>query len=95
VYVEEGAKKRPLGISTMFDRAVQILWAQALDPIVETASDPRSFGFRKNRSVKDAATYIYLLCGQMWGKRYIGKIDIKSFFDTISHEWLLKKYTYE
>jgi RNA-directed DNA polymerase len=43
-------KKRPLGIPTMYDRTMQSLYALALEPIAETTSDTRSFGFRKHRS---------------------------------------------
>jgi len=81
---------RPLGISTMFDRAMQKLWHYALDPIVESNSDQRSFGFRKRRSVKDAAVYIRLNCGQLHGKRIIGNLDIRKFFDTLNHRWILQ-----
>ena len=81
----ERKDKRPLGIPTLFDRAVQ-----ALDPIIETHSDPRSYGFRKYRSVRDVATYIKLVCGSMYGKRHVLEIDIKQFFPSINHEWLLR-----
>jgi len=49
---------RPLGIPTMIDRAVQALYHLGVDPVVETQSDPNSFGFRKNRSTQDAITAI-------------------------------------
>jgi RNA-directed DNA polymerase len=49
---------RPLGIPTMLDRAVQAIYCFALDPVVETKSDPNSFGFRKGRSTHDAITAI-------------------------------------
>jgi hypothetical protein len=47
-------KKRPLGIPTMKDRAMQALYSLALDPLVETQSDPHSYGFRSQRSTQDA-----------------------------------------
>jgi RNA-directed DNA polymerase len=81
---------RPLGIPIMFDRAMQKLWHYALDPIVESNSDQRSYGFRKGRSVKDAAVYIRLNCGQLNGKRVIGNLDIRKFFDTLDHRWILQ-----
>jgi len=52
-------KKRPLSIPTMYDRAMQMLHALALQPIAETTADPRSFGFRKNRSTQDACQYAF------------------------------------
>jgi RNA-directed DNA polymerase len=60
VYIPKGNTKerRPLGIPTMIDRAVQAIYHLGVDPVVETQSDPSSFGFRKNRSTHDAITMI-------------------------------------
>ena len=60
VYIPKGTsgKMRPLGIPTMFDRAVQALYHLGVEPVVETQSDPNSFGFRKSRSTQDAITAI-------------------------------------
>lgn len=49
---------RPLGIPTLLDRTVQALYQLGIDPVVETVSDPNSYGFRKNRSTHDAITAI-------------------------------------
>lgn len=43
---KSNGKKRPLGIPTMKDRAMQALYLMALDPISETTADKYSFGFR-------------------------------------------------
>ena len=51
-------EKRPLGIPTMIDRAMQALYNLGVDPVVETNSEPNSFGSRKNRSTHDAITAI-------------------------------------
>lgn len=84
------AEKRPLGIPTLYDRAVQALIVQALEPVVESRADNRSFGFRRHRSVHDAIEYIRLLCASRTCKRHILEVDIRKFFDTISHTWLLE-----
>lgn len=84
------SEKRPLGIPTIYDRAVQALLLQALEPVAETQADPRSYGFRKGRSVHDIAEYVRLLCASMYGKRYVLEIHIRKFFDTIDHNWLLQ-----
>ena len=39
---KSNGKKRPLGIATMKDRAMQTLYKLALDPIAETTGDPNS-----------------------------------------------------
>ena len=56
VYIEKPGKKkkRPLGIPCMYDRAMQALYALALDPVSETTADIKSFGFRKGRCAQDA-----------------------------------------
>lgn len=91
VYIPKPGKKdlRPLGIPTCYDRAVQALWLFALDPILEAKSDSRSFGFRKARSVHDAATYLHLIIGSRHGKRLIWEGDIEKFFDKVNHQWLI------
>lgn len=54
VYIEKKGKnkKRPLGIPTMYDRAMQTLYALALEPVAETTGDHISFGFRKEEVLK-------------------------------------------
>ena len=83
------SEKRPLGIPTLYDRAVQALYLYAVEPVIETRADNRSFGFRKARSVHDTAEYIRLMCASKFGKRLVLEVDIRKFFDTINQQWLL------
>ena len=81
--------KRPLSIPTMYDRAMQMLHALALQPIAETTADPRSFGFRKNRSTQDAYHYAFVCLSRKSSAQWVLEGDIKGCFDNINHDWLL------
>jgi RNA-directed DNA polymerase len=50
---KKNGKKRPLGIPTMKDRAMQALHLMALDPVAETILDQGTYGFRSKRSTAD------------------------------------------
>ncbi len=82
-------KKRPLSIPTMYDRAMQALHVLALQPIAETTADPRSFGFRKNRSTHDACQYAFTCLSRKSSAQWVLEGDIKGCFDNINHDWLL------
>jgi RNA-directed DNA polymerase len=56
-------KKRPLGIPTMKDRAMQALYLLALEPVAETLADKNSYGFRPERSTWDAFGQCYIVLG--------------------------------
>ena len=56
--------KRPLGIPTMRDRAMQALHLLALDPVAETTGDTHSYGFRRERSTADAIEQVRNVLGR-------------------------------
>lgn len=91
VYIEKkgNKKKRPLGIPTMYDRAMQTLYALALEPVAEVTGDTISFGFRKGRSAKDACEQIFCILARKCSPKWILEGDIKGCFDNINHEWLI------
>ena len=80
---------RPLGIPTMRDRAMQALYALALDPVAETTADRCSFGFRKGRSAQDASVKLFSLLARKDSPAYVLEGDIRGCFDHISHDWLM------
>lgn len=92
VYIEKFGKKekRPLGIPTMHDRAMQGLQLLALDPVEEATGDKSSFGFRRGRSAQDAMEYMFKLLARRNSPQWILEGDIKGCFDHISHEWMMK-----
>ena len=92
VYIEKFGKKekRPLGIPTMHDRAMQSLQLLALEPVAETMADRISFGFRKYRSPEDAREYAFSVLSRKDSPQWILEGDIKSCFDKISHQWMLE-----
>jgi RNA-directed DNA polymerase len=90
VFIEKtGGKKRPLGIPTMKDRAMQALFLMALEPVAETAADANSCGFRRKRSTADAIDALHRLLCQRYSPQWILEGDIKGCFDHISHQWLI------
>ena len=92
VFIEKKGKKskRPLGIPCMYDRAMQALYALALDPVSEVTADTKSFGFRKSRCCQDACEYIFTALSRKVSAEWVLEGDIKGCFDHISHEWLIE-----
>ena len=88
--LKRNGKKRPLGIPTMKDRAMQALYLLALEPLAESMADPNSYGFRRQRACRDASQQIFICLAQKASAQWILEADIKGCFDNISHEWLLE-----
>jgi len=82
-------EKRPLGIPTMYDRALQALVKLALEPEWEAVFEPNSYGFRPGRSAHDAIAAIF--CAIRLKAKYVLDADISKCFDRINHKKLLNK----
>ncbi|TAE57921.1 MAG: group II intron reverse transcriptase/maturase [Nostocales cyanobacterium] len=82
-------EKRPLGIPTMKDRALQALVKLALEPEWEARFEPNSYGFRPGRSCHDAIEAIFNAI--RYKAKYVLDADIAKCFDRINHEALLRK----
>jgi len=92
VYIPKSSdpsKRRPLGIPTLTDRAMQALYLLGLDPIEETTADANSYGFRSQRCCADALDQCHKVLRQNHSATWILEGDIKACFDRISHDWLL------
>ncbi len=85
---KSNGKQRPLGIPCMKDRAMQVLYSLALDPVAETNADPNSYGFRKERCPADAIEQGFQVLAKSYAPQWIREGDIQSCCDKISHEWL-------
>src|ERR1700726_3723728 len=82
-------RQRPLGVPALEDKIVQRAAVEVLNAIYETDFLGFSYGFRPGRSQHQAldALYTGLLTRKV---NWVLDLDIKGFFDGISHEWLVK-----
>jgi RNA-directed DNA polymerase len=83
------SEKRPLGIPSVRDRVVQTALRNVIEPIFEKEFAAHSYGFRPHRGCKDALRRVEQLLKQ--GYTWVVDADLKSYFDTIPHERLMKK----
>jgi group II intron reverse transcriptase/maturase len=78
---------RPLGIPTVKDRVVQQAVRLIIEPIFEADFQEFSYGYRPNRSAKQAVSEVYKWLN--FGLTNVVDVDIKGFFDNVNHERLL------
>ena len=84
------SKERRVGIPSMYDRAMQVLYCYALEPISEATADRKSFAFRKGRSALDAHALIMDLLKEPNAPEWFLICDVQSCYDSISHKWLIE-----
>jgi len=86
-------EKRPLGIPTMHDRALQGVLKNAIEPEWEALFEPNSYGFRPGRACQDAIQQIRVSVDKK--PKYVLDADISKCFDKIDHNALLNKLGYQ
>jgi group II intron reverse transcriptase/maturase len=82
-------KTRPLGISCYEDKLVESVISKLLTAVYEPKFQEFSYGFRPKRSCHQAIKAV----GKAIATKkinYVVEADIKSFFDTMDHDWLIK-----
>jgi group II intron reverse transcriptase/maturase len=90
VYIPKAdGRQRPLGVTALEDKIVQRAAVEVMNAIYETDFLGFSYGFRPGRNQHQAldALYTGLLTRKV---NWVLDLDIKGFFDGISHEWLVK-----
>lgn len=76
-------ERRPLGIPTVRDRVVQTAVRLVLEPIFDVTFAPHSYGFRPQRSAKDALRRVVALLHA--GYHHVVDADLQAYFDRIPH----------
>ena len=88
-FIPKGDGQRPLGVAALEDKIVQRAVVEMLNAIYEEEFLGFSYGFRPGRSQHDALDA--LAFGITRTKvNYILDCDVRSFFDSVSHDWLVR-----
>ena len=90
IWIEKAdGTQRPIGISALEDKIVQQALVWIIQSIYEIDFLGFSYGFRPSRSQHDALDAVYVAVTEK-KVSWVLDADIKGFFDTISHDWLMK-----
>lgn len=81
--------RRPLSVPTLEDKIVQGAVAETLSAIYEIDFPGFSYGFRPGRNPHQAQSSLHTAIMSQRVK-WVLDADIRSFFDLVDHEWLLR-----
>src|SRR5487761_1125634 len=82
-------RQRPLGIAAVEDKIVQRAVVEVLNAIYEEDFLGFSYGFRPRRGQHDALDALAFGITRL-KVNWILDVDLRSFFDTVSHDWLIR-----
>jgi RNA-directed DNA polymerase len=85
---EDTTKKRKLGIPVVIDRIVSQSTNMVFEEIFDSEFTTSNFGFRKGKSQHQAIKHVQEIVKE--GHEWCASIDLKSFFDEIPHDLILK-----
>lgn len=90
VYIPKpDGRQRPLAVAALEDKIVQRATAAVLNAIFEEDFLGFSYGFRPGRGAHDALDALVVAI-ESRKVNFIVDADIRSFFDTVSQEWLIR-----
>jgi RNA-directed DNA polymerase len=89
-YIPKGDRRwRPLGIPVVEDKLLQLAVTRILQAIYEQDFLPCSYGYRPQMGALDAVDRLTVTL-QFGPYQYVVDADIRAYFDTISHDWLMR-----
>lgn len=84
-----GGQRRPLGIPAVEDKLLQLGVTRILQAIYEQDFFRCSYGYRPNVGALDGVDELTIKL-QFGQYNYVVEADIRAFFDTLDHEWLMR-----
>ena len=88
-FIPKTGGQRPLGVAALEDKILQRAVVEVFNAVYEVDFLGFSYGFRPGRSQHDALDAVAFGITRL-KVNYILDCDIRGFFDSLSHEWLMR-----